>query len=205
MKEALESLPAAMIAGAGAALAALGYRIIRFHTLSLSVAVFATLGCAVGGHLGAMPLAAVLAAAGAVAGYFLEPVLFYVYVALSAAVGGAAVGIVLALATDPGHPNLVIGACAVACAVIALLDARITTISWTSAAGAAILTLGVLVCRGDLAEFSRSSSRVRAQLPAAAVVFVAVATAAAFFQAWTTREAPAPAVTSPAQTPPSRA
>ncbi len=194
MKSLLELLPCAVLVGAGASLAALGFRIVRFHTLTVSVTVFAGVGCAAGAWVGSLPLIAVLSALGAAAGYFLEKVLFYVYVALSAAVGGSIVGVVLAVIVGSSHPWLLVVACAVGCAVIALLDARMTTISWTSTAGSAVMTLGVLVGRMSVAQIERlavDSSFLRAQAVAAGILFVAFAVAGVLFQGWSTREKPA--------------
>ena len=82
--------------------------------------------------------------AGALAGYYLVTFSFYMSVALGAGIGGAAVGFLIAVAIGYSHPTFFTIATAIGAIVISLLNARLTTIIWTSAAGAAVATLGIL-------------------------------------------------------------
>jgi hypothetical protein len=136
-------LPGAAMAGLGAVLCALGYKQVRFQAMTMGVFVFAAAGAAIGTLLGYPAFAVGLCVAGAILGYALHGVLFHVYVGLAAAMGGAAVGLLLTLLCHYSNPIVLCGATAAGCAVIALLDARIMTIAWTSAAGAALVTQGL--------------------------------------------------------------
>jgi hypothetical protein len=137
-------LPGAAMAGLGAVLCAMGYRQVRFQAMTVGVCVFAAAGAAAGAALGYPAFAAGLCAAGAILGYALHGLLFHAYVGLAAAMGGAAVGLLLSVVSHYSNPLLLCGATAAGSAVIALLDARIMTIGWTSATGAALVTHGLL-------------------------------------------------------------
>lgn len=145
MREIWDTLPGAVMAGLGAMLCSLGYRLVRFHALKVGVWAFAALGCGAGALAGWPALAAFLCVAGAVLGYALGPVLFHVYVGAAAALGGAAVGLLLAGLTHYSNPVLLCGATALGCTIIALLDSRVITIVWTSTVGAALVALGILL------------------------------------------------------------
>jgi hypothetical protein len=150
MKQVMEQiwnvLPGAVMAGAGAMLCALGYRMVRFHALTVGVCAFAAAGCAAGALTGWPSLAAALCAGGAAAGYALRRYLFHVYVGAAAGLGGVAVGLLLAALTRYSNPYLLCGATAIGCTVIALLDARAITIAWTAAVGGALVSLGIVLC-----------------------------------------------------------
>jgi hypothetical protein len=137
-------LPGAAMAGLGAVLCAMGYRQVRFQAMTVGVCVFAAAGAAAGAALGYPAFAAGLCGAGAILGYTLHGLLFRAYVGLAAAMGGAALGLLLCVVCHYSNPLLLCGAAAAGSAVIALLDARIMTIGWTSAAGAALVTHGLL-------------------------------------------------------------
>lgn len=159
------TLPGAAAAGTGAVLAGLGYRLLKFYTLGIGVGVFAAAGCALGAALGSPTLAATLTIGGAFLGYFLGPVLFYVYVGLSAA----------------------------ASAVLALLDARGSTIAWTSTSGAAVATLGILLANLDpqtVVGWAQGGTGLAVHAARAGIFFVTFTIAGALFQVVTTREAP---------------
>jgi hypothetical protein len=179
MDRFLEMLPEAAGAGSGAILCLLGFRHFRFLALTGGVLALAAAGFAIGGLAGHPVAAAGLCAIGACAGYRLESVFFYVYVALLAALGGAAIGFVAAVAAHCASWKLVCGATAVGCAAIALMNARPITIAWTSAAGSA------LVCLGALGVFPATGSSTLAAL------FAVLFAGSAVFQHCSTR-VPAP-------------
>lgn len=177
MDRFLEMLPSAALAGNGAILCLVGFRQLRFHALAGGVLVLAAAGFALGGLASHPAVAVGLCVIGALAGYRLEAVFFYVYVALAAALGGAALGYVGAILTGYSSPMILCGATAVGCAVIALLNARATTIGWTSAAGSA------LVCLGAHLAYTAAGTRTLA------VLFALLFLASVIFQHQTTREA----------------
>lgn len=171
-----QTLPGAALAGLGMVLCALGYRQVRFQAMTVGVCVFAATGAAVGSLLGYPAFAAGLCVAGALLGYALHGVLFQVYVGLAAAMGGAAVGLLLTVLCNYSNPYVLCGATAAGCGIIALLDARIMTIGWTSAAGAALVTHGLYRILPSLGDLSRSQltwtlSAIFALLTIAGVVF----------------------------------
>ncbi|MBV8878713.1 MAG: hypothetical protein JO332_02000 [Planctomycetaceae bacterium] len=137
------TLPGAALAGLGAVLCTMGYRQIRFQAMTVGICAFAAAGAAAGSLLGYPAFAAGLCAAGAILGYALHAVLFHVYVGLAAAMGGGAVGLLLAILCRYSSPVFLCGVTAVGATVIALLDTRHMTMGWTSAAGAALVTHGV--------------------------------------------------------------
>jgi hypothetical protein len=136
-------LPGAVMAGLGAVLCALGYRQVRFQAMTVGICAFAAAGAAAGSLLGFPAFAAGLCASGAVLGFALHRVLFPVYVGLAAALGGGAIGLLLAVLTHYSNPLVLCCATALGCTVVSLLDARLITIGWTSAAGAALVTHGL--------------------------------------------------------------
>jgi hypothetical protein len=143
MERLWQILPGAAMAGLGAVLCSQGYRQVRFQAMTMAVFVFAAAGATIGTFLRYPAFSAGLCVAGAILGYALHGVLFHVYVGLAAAMGGAAVGLLLTLLCHYSNPIVLCGCTAAACAVISLLDARIMTIAWTSAAGAALVTQGL--------------------------------------------------------------
>jgi len=186
-------LPGAALAGLGAVLCAMGYRQVRFQAMTVGICVFAATGAAAGALLGYPAFAAGLCIAGAVLGYALHGMLFHVYVGLAAAMGGAAVGLLLAVVCHYSNPVVLCGATAAGCAVIALLDARIMTIGWTSAAGAALVTHGLLRSTAVL------SALPQAQLTwTLAAIFVVLFGAGFVFQLRTTAEQQLPTQIVPA-------
>lgn len=176
-------LPGAALAGLGAVLGAMGYRQVRFQAMTVGVCVFAAAGAAIGALLGWPAFAAGLCIAGAVVGYALHGVLFRVYVGLAAAMGGAAVGLLLSVLCNYSNPMVLCAAAAAGAVVIALLDARAMTIGWTSAAGAALVTHGLLRSTAVLA--SLPPTRLLWTL---AAIFVVLFAAGFAFQWRTTRE-----------------
>jgi hypothetical protein len=183
MEQIWNALPGAVMAGAGAMLGALGYRMVRFHALTVGVCAFAAAGCAAGALTGWPLLAAGLCAGGAAAGYVLRRYLFHVYVGVAAGLGGAAVGLLLAAITRYSNPPLLCGATAIGCTVIALLDARAITIAWTAAVGGAMVSLGIVLCLPA----ATGPSRIPWTL---AAVSTALFAAGAAFQHFTTRRDP---------------
>jgi len=181
MEQVWNALPGAAMAGMGAMLCALGYPLVRFHALTLGVCALAAAGCAGGALTGWPALAAALCAGGAAAGYALRRHLFHVHVGLAAALGGAAMGLLLAALTRYSNPPLLCGATAIGCTVIALLDARAITIAWTSAVGAALVCLGIVLC---LPPAARSPAGAPWMLAAVAAALFA---AGAAFQHLTTK------------------
>ncbi len=172
------NLNSIILTGVGLTLALLGYRLVRFHALTMGVISLAAAGAA-GGLLLNSPIAmAGFALAGGILGYFLGPIVWHVYVALVAAAGGAAIGILLCDITHAANPRLVVIATAVAFAVIALLDAKVITIAWTSLMGAGIAKLG-------LAAFHAPSEQSQWQSGGVGIAFFAVAL---LFQFRTNRE-----------------
>ena len=150
------TLPGAALAGLGAVLCATGYRQLRFQAMTAGVCVFAAAGAAIGALLGYPAFAAGLCAVGAVLGYVLHDKLMQVYVGLAAAMGGAALGLLLAVLTRHSNPTFLCGVTAIGATIIALLDTRIMTMSWTSAAGAALVTHGVFRAIPVLATMPRT-------------------------------------------------
>lgn len=151
-----QTLPGAALAGLGMVLCALGYRQVRFQAMTVGVCVFAAAGAAAGSLLGYPAFTAGLCVSGALLGYALHTILFQVYVGLAAAMGGAAVGLLLTVLCNYSNPIVLCSATAAGCGVIALLDARIMTIGWTSAAGAALVSHGLYRSMPALGELSRS-------------------------------------------------
>lgn len=138
------ALPGAALAGLGAVLSMMGYRQIRAQSTGVGVCVLGAAGAALGALLGYPAFAAGLCAAGAFLGSILPRSLARLTVGLAAALGGSAVGLLLAVISRHSSPLLLCGAAAVGAAVIALLETRILTIGWTSASGAALITLGIV-------------------------------------------------------------
>jgi len=137
------TVPGAALAGLGAVLCATGYRQLRFQAMTVGVCVFAAAGAVAGGLLGYPAFAAGLCAAGAVLGYVLHDRLIPVYVGLAAAMGGAALGLLLAVLCRYSSPILLSVLTAIGAAVIALLNTRLLTMGWTAASGAALVTHGI--------------------------------------------------------------
>ena len=194
MERLWQTLPGATMAGLGMVLCVLGYRQVRFQAMTVGVCVFAVAGAAAGSLLGYPAFAAGLCAAGAVLGYALHGMLFHVYVGLAAAMGGAAVGLLLSVLCHYSNPVVLCGATAAGCGVIALLDARIMTIGWTSAAGAALVTHGLyrsMPALGDLSptQLTWTLAATFAVLSIAGIVFQSRTTAE---QQLSTKIAPAP-------------
>jgi hypothetical protein len=191
-----QALPGAALAGLGAVLCAMGYRQIRFQAMTVGICVFAAAGAAAGALLGYPAFAAGLCAAGAVLGYALHRMLFHVYVGLAAAMGGAAIGLLLAVLCRYSSPLFLCGMTAIGATVIALLDTRLMTMGWTSAAGAALVTHGVFRAIPMLATLPRT------QLTwTLAAIFILLAGGGFAFQLRTTPDehpstviAPAPAL-----------
>ena len=179
------NLASILLTGVGLSLALLGYRLVRFHALTMGVVALAGAGAA-GGVLLNSPLATTaFALGGAILGYFLGPLLWHVYVAVVAGLGGTAIGLVITTLTHPSNPPLVVASTAVACAAIALLDAKAITIAWTSLAGSCIAISGIL---------RTSPMPVRSMTVGA--IFAALVVVSLLFQFRTNRgepEAPAPA------------
>jgi len=150
------TLPGAALAGLGAVLCATGYRQLRFQAMTVGVCVFAAAGAATGALLGYPAFAAGLCAAGAVLGYVLHDKLMHVYVGLAAAMGGAALGLLLALLVHYSSPIFLCGVTAIGATVIALLDTRLMTMGWTSVSGAALVTHGVFRAIPILATLPRT-------------------------------------------------
>ena len=98
------TLPGAALAGLGAVLCTMGYRQIRFQAMTVGICVFAAAGAAAGSLLGYPAFAAGLCAAGAVLGYVLHRALFHVYLGLAAAMGGGAIGLLLAVLCHYSSP-----------------------------------------------------------------------------------------------------
>lgn len=176
-------LPGAAMAGLGAVLGAMGYRQVRFQAMTVGVCVFAAAGAGLGAMLGWPAFAAGLCVAGAVLGYALHGVLFRVYVGLAAAMGGAAVGLLLSVLCGYSNPMVLCGATAAGAVVIALLDARLMTIGWTAAAGAALVTHGLLRSTAVLASLPRTQL-----LWTLSAIFAVLFAAGFAFQLRTTRE-----------------
>ncbi len=183
MEKLWDVLPGAALTGLGAVLCALGYRQIRFQAMTVGVCVFAAAGAAAGALLGYPAFAAGLCVAGALLGYALHGLLFHAYVGLAAAMGGAAVGLLLSVVFNYSHPLVLCGATAVGGAVIALLNSRMMTMLWTSAAGAALITHGLYRSIPVLSTLSRA--QVTWTLAATFAFLCAAGTA---FQARTSRE-----------------
>jgi len=150
------TLPGAALAGLGAVLCSMGYRQIRFQAMTVGICAFAAAGASIGALLGYPAFATGLCAAGAILGYALHSRLFPVYVGLAAAMGGGALGLLLAILCHHSSPVLLCGATALAATVIALLDTRLMTMGWTSAAGASLITLGVFRAIPILATLPRT-------------------------------------------------
>jgi hypothetical protein len=150
------TLPGAALAGLGAVLGATGYRQLRFQAMTAGVCVFAAAGAAFGGLLGYPAFAAGLCAAGAVLGYVLHHRLIQVYVGLAAAMGGAALGLLLALLCRHSSPILLCASTAIGATIIALLDTRLMTMGWTAASGAALVTHGIFRAIPVLATLPRT-------------------------------------------------
>lgn len=154
------TLPGAALAGLGAVLCAMGYQQLRFQAMTVGICVFAAAGAAAGALLGYPAFAAGLCAVGAFVGYALHGRLFHVYVGLSAAMGGGALGLLLALICRYSSPVFLCIATAIGATVIALLNARLMTMGWTSATGAALITLGVFRAIPILAALPRAQLTV---------------------------------------------
>src|SRR5438477_1923506 len=116
------TLPGAALAGLGAVLCATGYRQLRFQAMTVGVCVFAAAGAAIGALLGYPAFAAGLCAAGAVLGYVLHDKLIHVYVGLAAAMGGAALGLLLAVLCRYSSPVFLCVSTAIGATIIALLN-----------------------------------------------------------------------------------
>jgi hypothetical protein len=191
-----QALPGAALAGLGAVLCSMGYRQIRFQAMTVGICVFAAAGAAAGALLGYPAFAAGLCAAGAVLGYALHRTLFQVYVGLAAAMGGAAIGLLLAVLVRYSSPVFLCGVTAIGATIIALLDTRIMTMGWTAAAGAALVTHGVFRAIPMLATLPRT------QLTwTLAAIFVLLAGAGFTFQLRTTPEEHPTTVIAPAPEP----
>lgn len=154
------TLPGAALAGLGAVLCSMGYQQLRIQAMTVGICVLAAAGAAVGALLGYPAFATALCALGAVAGYALHGRLFHVYVGLSAAMGGAALGLLLAIVCRYSSPVFLCIATAIGATVIALLNTRLMTMGWTSAAGAALITLGVFRAIPMLATLPRTQLTV---------------------------------------------
>ncbi|MHC4608615.1 MAG: hypothetical protein ACYTAF_17030 [Planctomycetota bacterium] len=150
MEAILQNLPGAINVGMGAVLALMGYRILRFESSWMAILLLGTIGACAGLVAGSPFLAAVLGIAGGVLGHYLGPFMFYVYVAIFAAMGGAVAGLLLAFWVNYSDPIILTIATAVSCAVLALLDARKTVVFASSAAGAAIITFASLLPARDI-------------------------------------------------------
>jgi hypothetical protein len=124
--------------------------------MTAGVCVFAAAGAAIGGLLGYPAFAAGLCAAGAVLGYVLHGRLIPVYIGLAAAMGGAALGLLLALLCRYSSPILLCAATAIGATIIALLNTRLMTMGWTAASGAALVTLGIFRAIPVLASLPRT-------------------------------------------------
>jgi hypothetical protein len=111
--------------------------------MTVGVCVFAAAGAAIGGLLGYPAFAAGLCAAGAVLGHVLHGRLIQVSVGLAAALGGAALGLLLAILCRYSSPLFLCCSTAIGAAIIALLNTRLMTIGWTAASGAALVTHGI--------------------------------------------------------------
>ena len=150
------TLPGAALAGLGAVLCTMGYRQIRFQAMTVGICAFAAGGAAIGALFGYPAFAAGLCAAGAVLGYALHAKLFHVYVGLAAAMGGGAIGLLLAVLCHYSSPIFLCGVTAIGATIIALLDTRLMTMAWTSASGAALVTHGVFRAIPMLATLPRT-------------------------------------------------
>ena len=191
-----QAIPGAALAGLGAVICAMGYRQIRFQAMTVGICVFAAAGAAAGALLGYPAFAAGLCAAGAVLGYVLHRMLFHVYVGLAAAMGGAAIGLLLAVLVRYSSPVFLCAVTAIGATVIALLDTRLMTMGWTAAAGAALVTHGVFRAIPMLATLPRT------QLTwTLAAIFVLLAGGGFAFQLRTTPEEHATTVIAPAPEP----
>jgi hypothetical protein len=179
-------LPGAAVAGSGAVLLAAGYRSVRFNALTLGIELFAALGCGVGAWFGQAPLAAFLTAIGALIGFALGRLLFHAFVVLAAALGGSLIGGGAGLLMGSSHPLLLAGAMALGFAVLAILDARAMTVFWTSAVGAALVTIGTL--SSPTRPSLWFSSLPRTLTLAASSIFLILAIAGIVFQVVTTRD-----------------
>ena len=191
-----QALPGAALAGLGAVIGSMGYRQIRFQAMTVGICVFAAAGAATGALLGYPAFAAGLCATGAVLGYALHRMLFQVYVGLAAAMGGGALGLLLAVLCHYSSPVFLSGITAIGAAVIALLDTRLMTMGWTAASGAALVTHGVFRAIPMLATLPR------AQLTwTLAAIFGLLAGGGFAFQLRTTPEEHASTVIAPAPEP----
>jgi len=191
-----QAISGAALAGLGAVICSMGYRQIRFQAMTVGICVFAAAGAAAGALLGYPAFAAGLCAAGAVLGYTLHRMLFQVYVGLAAAMGGAAIGLLLALLCRYSSPVFLCGITAICAAVIALLETRLITMGWTAAAGAALVTHGVFRAIPTLETLPRT------QLTwTLAAIFVLLAGGGFAFQARTASEEHAATVIAPAPAP----
>jgi hypothetical protein len=150
------TLPGAALAGLGAVLCATGYRQLRFQAMTAGVCVFAAAGAAIGGILGYPAFAAGLCAAGAVLGYVLHGRLIPVYIGAAATMGGAALGLLLAILFRYSSPILLCASTAIGAAVIALLNTRLMTMGWTAVSGAALVTHGIFHAIPVLASLPRT-------------------------------------------------
>lgn len=175
------TLPGAALAGLGAVLCTMGYRQIRFQAMTVGICAFAAAGAAAGALLGYPAFAAGLCAAGAVLGYVLHAALFHVYLGLAAAMGGGAIGLLLAVLFQYSSPVFLCGMTAVGATVIALLDTRHMTMGWTAASGAALVTHGVFRAIPMLATLPRTQLTVTL-----ATIFILLAGAGFAFQLRTT-------------------
>jgi hypothetical protein len=174
----------------------MGYRQIRFQAMTVGICVFAAAGAAAGSLLGYPAFAAGLCAAGAVLGYLLHAALFHVYLGLAAAMGGGAIGLLLAVLCHYSSPVFLCAVTAIGATVIALLDTRHMTMGWTAASGAALVTHGVFRAIPMLATLPRTQLTVTLT-----VIFVLLAGAGFAFQLRTTPPEHATTIMAPAPQP----
>jgi hypothetical protein len=191
MNEADLFLPGAVMAGFGATLVARGATLVRSQGRVLTVCALAAAGCAAGAMLGWASLAAALCAAGALAGCASTPLVRPMGMAILGGLGGAAVGALLGVFTGYSDPDLLCGAAALGWAILALLDAPLIAIAWTSTAGAALTTLGIL-----RALPARDGADLARHVVPVAAVFAFLALGGAAFQ-W--HRASAPRLTKPSR------
>lgn len=144
MEKYILTLQCASLFATGATLALLGYRMLTFNIQLLMVELFALLGCAAGAHFNSVPLAAGGGIAGALLGYWLSPRAHRAALAFTGLTVGFVLGYLLSIPTHYSRPFVLASATGIGCAVIVLLDPRVTMVIGSSAVGGMLAALGCL-------------------------------------------------------------
>jgi hypothetical protein len=188
MEKLWMALPGAALAGLGAVLCATGGRELRRPSKPVVVGVFAGAGAAAGSIMGFPAFAAGLCVVAATLAHAYHAVLGRVTVGLTAAIGGGALGLLLSVIFGTLHPAALCFTAAAGAAIVSLLEHRVLTIAWTSAAGAALIAHGLLRATPELVHVPRG------QLAwTLAALFAALCGAGVSFQMRSTAEPQVPA------------